>query len=484
MIAAVLFVLLATPPAAPEPVAVMPFKNLSGDAALDWMSGGIADTMISDLRRSKVAVVERDQIARALGEILAQSAAGQPERDARGAGWPHGGEAPGNSAESTATKVGKLVGARTVVVGGYQQAGKQLRINARFVDVETGVVKEAAKSTGSSSDPFSVQDQVVDQLLGRSSAARPARKTTAKTPDAYRLYAQAGAVATDAERAPLLRKAMELDPGFVYAADALAALERRLAAMAEARDKDKVAYEAALRAIAFDEKLPNEKRAPAANDLLNSMMHGRRFHRLVADATRLSGTNLTLPIANYAIAEAADFAVFHGNSSLKRLDLSLQAGEQFLKRHPRSNYAPSVQVVLKMDLDEKKARADAPAKQEAALRALFAKESALAAGDPRRADVESDICALAAQHKLHELAVTRCLAVYERWSSDTRPRVKELAHRAGTHVAFARWQLGRTVDARAFAHELLAVVPPDGVDAVSVRGLVSTLPTDSPEDAR
>lgn len=469
MIAGALLLLLAAAPAAapsvavPGPVAVMPFKNLGGDAALDWMSGGIADTMVSDLRRSKVAVVERDQIARALGEILAQTAAG--------------------AEVSTATRVGKLVGARTVVVGGYQQAGAQLRINARFVDVETGVVREAAKATGAASDPFAVQDLVVDQLLARKPAARPARKTTPKTPDAYRLYAQAATVATDADRAPLLKKAIELDPGFVYASEALAALERRLEAMAEARDKDKIVHEAELRAIAFDEKLPNDKRAPAAADLLYSMMYGRRFHRLVFDATRLSGTSLTLPIANYPIAELADFSVFHGNSSLRRLDFSLQAGEQFLKRHPRSNFVMSVQVVMKTDLDEKKARAEAPAREDAALRALLAKEATLA-GDEDLAEWESDLCEYASQHKLPELTVTRCLALFERWASDPRPRLKALAHAAGVRVVRSRWELGQTVEARSFARELLPVLPADGAEAVTVRGLLSSLATDSPEDAR
>lgn len=467
MIAAALLAvaLLAGPPApADGPVAVMPFKNLGGEARADWMSAGIADTMVSDLRRAKVAVVERDQITRALGEILAA------------------GTAP--DAESTATRVGKLVGARTIVVGGYQIAGTQLRINARFVDVETGVVRDAAKATGPTSDPFAVQDQVVDELLGRTRAARPPRRTTAKTPEAYKLYAQASGVTTDADRAPLLKKALEIDPDFVYATDALAALERRLAAMAEARDKDRVEHEAELRAIAFDTKLPNDKRAPAAADLLYSMMYGRRFHRLVADGTRLSGSDLKLPIANYPIAELADYAVFHGHTSLRRLDLSLQAGEHFLKRHPRSNFVMSVQVTLKNDIDEKASRAAAPAKQATALAGLLAKEAALTPGDAKRADIEMEICAYAANHKLPELAVTRCTATYERWRADPRPRVVELARGAGAKVVRAQWELGRMVEARTFAREMLTAMPAEDAEAVTVRGIVSALATDSPEDVR
>jgi hypothetical protein len=77
---AALLLLAAPGPAAQaktlnQPVAVMPFKNLSDDGALDWMSKGIAETMVSDLRQGgRVKVVERDQLDRALSELLLQDA--------------------------------------------------------------------------------------------------------------------------------------------------------------------------------------------------------------------------------------------------------------------------------------------------------------------------------------------------------------------------------------------------------------------------
>ena len=52
------------------PVAVLPFKNLNAEAATDWLKLGVAETMLSDLKKAKVAVVERDQIDKALGEML------------------------------------------------------------------------------------------------------------------------------------------------------------------------------------------------------------------------------------------------------------------------------------------------------------------------------------------------------------------------------------------------------------------------------
>lgn len=458
MIALAAALLLSAPPQ--PPVAVMPFKNLGGEPSLDWMAGGIADTMISDLRREKVAVVERDQIARALGEILATGGSGEDP--------------------SAAAKIGRLVGARTVVVGGYQQAGKQLRINARFVEVETGVVQEAAKATGAASDPFAVQDQVVAQLLGR---APPARKTGAKTPEAYRLYARAANTASDVDRAPLLKKAIEIDPDFVYAKDALDALERRVVALSEARDKDAITHEAGLRAVALDAKKPAGARAQAANELLNSLMQGRRYHRLLVDAAALDGTDLTLPVGGFRIAESAAFGLVLANSGLRRLDRSLQAGERFLKEFPRSNYFGSVRVMIETDLKEKQARAAAPEKEKAKLDELFAKEAAMPAGSLGRANAELAVCLHAQMNKLPDLAITRCRAIHERYRDHERPELRTIARDAAVHEMRARIDLGQVVEARTLAATLLAAKSDDEA-AMRSRSLLQGLATDSPEDAR
>ena len=204
--------LLAAPAPKPDPIAVIPFKNLNAETTLDWMKAGIAETMISDLKKSgKARVVERDQVDHALLEIAMQ---GKQETE-----------------ESTAAKVGKLVGAKTIVVGSFQRSDKQLRINARFVSVETGEVLDAAKTTGAATDPFGLQDKIVAQLLGvaAGSPGLPKRKpATPKTVEAYRLYAMSLGVASDAERFGFLKQSLEQDPDFVYSEEEIAALKKRM----------------------------------------------------------------------------------------------------------------------------------------------------------------------------------------------------------------------------------------------------------------
>lgn len=129
------------------PVAAMPFKNLNSDPALEWLRVGMAETLVSDIRRGgKMKVVERDQVDRALAEIALQGA--------------HGTDA------STAARVGRMVGARVIVLGAFQKAGKNLRITARSVEVETGLVLEAAKVTGPMESVLSLQDEIAARLLG------------------------------------------------------------------------------------------------------------------------------------------------------------------------------------------------------------------------------------------------------------------------------------------------------------------------------
>jgi hypothetical protein len=54
--------------------------------------------------------------------------------------------------EQTRLKLGKLVGARLMVFGGYQVFGGQMRIDLRLVEVETGKVLKAVHKIAPSGD--------------------------------------------------------------------------------------------------------------------------------------------------------------------------------------------------------------------------------------------------------------------------------------------------------------------------------------------
>lgn len=53
--------------------------------------------------------------------------------------------------ETTRLKLGKMLGAKWMVFGGYQVVGDQMRLDLRLVEVETGKVKKAIQKISSAS---------------------------------------------------------------------------------------------------------------------------------------------------------------------------------------------------------------------------------------------------------------------------------------------------------------------------------------------
>ena len=54
--------------------------------------------------------------------------------------------------ETTRLKLGRMIGARFMVFGGYQIIGNQMRIDLRMVEVETGKIRKAVQKTTSGTD--------------------------------------------------------------------------------------------------------------------------------------------------------------------------------------------------------------------------------------------------------------------------------------------------------------------------------------------
>lgn len=241
--------------------------------ALDWLRLGVAETMISDLKGAGRSIVERDQIDRALAEIALQK--------------------ENLSEESRAAKAGRLVGATQVVVGGFQRADKQVRITARLVEVETGVVRDTAKATGPLEEIFSLQDAVVGQLLKLPDAKkRPKSKQPRKTLEAYEAYALSLSTSSDAEKIEQLQRALDFDPDFHYALVDLRKLESRLNRYA--KKNREILDEQAKELLAFvdDESAAVEQRNMKAMQAMAGYMTQFRYATLLEVATHIVDSKL------------------------------------------------------------------------------------------------------------------------------------------------------------------------------------------------
>jgi TolB-like protein len=445
--------------APPSPVAVMPFQNLQRAADLEWLESGVSETMISDLKRSgAVEIVERGQIDRAMAEIALQGAIDLYN-------------------PSEAARVGKIVGAKTIVVGAFQRAGKRLRITARFVEVETGVVKGTAKATGPLKNVFALQDAIVDELIHgkrkpprkKRLKKRPTRKKTKRALAAYRVYSMS-LTAPDAKRLGMLREAVKLDPDLQYASDDLAALERRLrgydAAAGAAQGKTR---EATLARV-LDKKAPAAERVALAKAHLSALEENRRYRALTEDAPRI--TRLGLPAnAEFDPGERAAWGLVLGNARLRKLDLALQAGERYLKTFPSGPHYREVEALVREIMDERRGLKEQ--------RASFAEDFAdavegareLKAAKTKRTataweDVDWTECLAAKWARLPDEMLEHCRDYLGRWAG--RSDDEDIAERvpdASAWVIWARGQRGEFAEALRLAGELRASHPRALADA-------------------
>jgi TolB-like protein len=146
--------------AAPRPtVAVLYFDYSGTDDQLAILRKGLAQMMISDLSAvDAVQLVERDR----LEEILAELRLGQSHK----------------IDPASAAKVGKLLGARYLILGGYFDLKSMLRIDARVVEVETGKVVQSVGATGDADSFLALEQKLVADIgavLGKQLSLPPVK---------------------------------------------------------------------------------------------------------------------------------------------------------------------------------------------------------------------------------------------------------------------------------------------------------------------
>jgi adenylate cyclase len=202
-------ILAPAPPVSIAPrlsIVVLPFSNLAGDAAQDYLADGITDNLTTELSRIRNSFV----IARNTAFTF------------KGKNIP-------------VKEVSKELGVRYVLEGSVQRDQNRVRVNAQLIDGETGAHLWADRFEEGITDLFKLQDQVVARLansLGYELTKAEAQKSTHSTnPDVMDLMMRGWAALWQPptkERAETARdyfeRAMKLDPqsaeamvGFAYA---------------------------------------------------------------------------------------------------------------------------------------------------------------------------------------------------------------------------------------------------------------------------
>jgi pentatricopeptide repeat protein len=187
-------------PALPVPdkpsIAVLPFRNLSGDPEQEYFADGMVEEIITALSRIRWLFVI-----------------------ARNSSFTYKGQAV------DVKRVGRDLGVQYVLEGSVRKAGVRVRINAQLIDATNGTHLWADRFEGSMQDVFELQDKVATSVAGviepALQAAETARSVNRPTSDltAYDLYLRAYAMALPSDKQGpetirLLERAIDRDPGY------------------------------------------------------------------------------------------------------------------------------------------------------------------------------------------------------------------------------------------------------------------------------
>ena len=216
-------------------IAVMYFDNNTGDASLDWMRTGLTDMMVTDLSQStEIEVLGTDRLVQILQDLR--------RADDR------------VISADVVREIASRAAVDTVLVGSYVRAGGTIRISARLQEARTGRIVSAERVEGAAeSSLFALVDELTSRfkskmvglggpkpgaLLPRPGEAAEAgddrglTEVTTSSIEAYRYYAEGMNYherGLSSEAAPLLEKAIEIDPSFAMAFAKLAVVNNNLA---------------------------------------------------------------------------------------------------------------------------------------------------------------------------------------------------------------------------------------------------------------
>jgi adenylate cyclase len=116
-------------------IVVLPFTNLSGDPAQDYLADALTDELTTGIARARnTFVISRD---------TAFTYKGKP---------------------ADAKTIGKDLGVRYVLEGSVQPSGNQVRVNAQLIDAESGAHLWAEQFDTARADLLQMQDAIVTHL--------------------------------------------------------------------------------------------------------------------------------------------------------------------------------------------------------------------------------------------------------------------------------------------------------------------------------
>ena len=116
-------------------IAVLPFKNMSGDTEQEYFSDGISEDIVTALSRvSGLMVIARDSTMIYKGKVI------------------------------DVKQIGREQGVQYVLEGSVRKAGNRVRVSCQLIDTDTGLHKYADRFDRELEDIFQVQDEITQKV--------------------------------------------------------------------------------------------------------------------------------------------------------------------------------------------------------------------------------------------------------------------------------------------------------------------------------
>ena len=300
-------------------IAVLPFKNLSGDADQEYFADGVSEDLITALSRNRwLMVIARNSSFTYKGETV------------------------------DLKQVGQQLGVRYVLDGSLRKGGNRVRIAAQLIDASAGKQMWAERYDRVLEDIFALQDEVTGAIvaaiapeLGKAEQQRATAKTAESLNawDVYQrgmwhLYQRTKDDLAEARR--LFDSALDLDPSLSPACSGLvdAYYYEVVLGLAESAEENRAkALEAARRAVELDTD------DAAAHCAMGKARIVRQEHALAVPDLQLAiDLNPSLAWAHYGIGAAT---VFSGQAEQAIAHL-----EDAIRLSPRDQHMGSFMVRL------------------------------------------------------------------------------------------------------------------------------------------
>ncbi len=300
-------------------IAVLPFKNLSGDADQEYFADGVSEDIITALSRNRwLMVIARNSSFTFKGEAV------------------------------DLKHVGKQLGVLYVLDGSVRKGGNRIRVAAQLIDAGSGKQMWAERYDRVLEDIFAVQDEVTESIVAAIApelSKAEQQRATAKTSEnltaweiyqrgMWHLYQRTKEDLREACR--LFDSALAVDPGLSPACSGLvdAYYYEVVLGLAESATKNReMALHVARRAVQLD---PDDA---AAHCAMGKARIVRREHaQAIPDLQLAVSLNPSLAWAHYGLGAAA---VFSGDSdqAITHLEVAIQLS-------PRDQHMGSFMVRL------------------------------------------------------------------------------------------------------------------------------------------